>query len=302
MNDYIAGFLDGEHEGGQRGFRYGFLCACFLIASLSLLLSIFSGCSYNYSFVEENDALTFFNEDEYFTQGLELRADKEGERFAIGQQIYTPDNKRTSELIENDRPYAGYLYGAYQTDRWHNADHSITYRTELGLVGQGAGGRWVQNNFHDLIDNRRVNGWSNQLENEPTVNFTYEESIYGFTDIFPALPLYTRTYYGGSFGNLRTRTHTGISLVRSRNFGPFSGSLLSGIEGQFRIRELFLDGNTFEDSHSVDKNRVVGIAFWGVEVSWERFFIKYIYRLMTEEFTEQKAGGHNYGSIQIGFR
>ena len=40
--------------------------------------------------------------------------------------------------------------------------------------GPAALGEEVQNNFHRLINGDRVNGWNNQLRNEPGLTLTYE--------------------------------------------------------------------------------------------------------------------------------
>lgn len=305
MVSYPSGFFDGFEGGGS----YGFWAGMRLSALFSVILScLAAGCSasspYKLSIVEQNDALTAFNGDEYYTQGLELKLNNydKGREIALGQQIFTPDNKRTSELIENDRPYAGFLYARYSQDVIKSPETVDQYSITGGLVGQGAGGRWTQNNFHDLIDNNRVKGWSNQLENEPILNLKYEQSNYGWFNAFGTFPLSTRTYYGGSLGNFLTGSHVGTRLDRARDIGPVTVSLFSGIEGAFNLWDITLDGNTFKDSHSVDKNRFVATAFWGVGAQYERFFIEYQYLLITEQFEEQKAGGHNFGSIQIGMR
>src|SRR5437879_11295089 len=45
---------------------------------------------------------------------------------------------------------------------------------DLGLIGPAAGGEFVQNNFHRLIDATPAMGWANQLHNEPTLGLTFE--------------------------------------------------------------------------------------------------------------------------------
>ena len=70
----------------------------------------------------ENDNYLWSSEDRYFTNGLELRysylspssyrnsgfhqAQKSIISFAIGQEIYTPDNTKYSAIQYFDRPYA----------------------------------------------------------------------------------------------------------------------------------------------------------------------------------------------------
>ena len=62
--------------------------------------------------------------------------------LALGQNIYTPDNTETTELIRNDRPYAGWLYLGTGVV-WKNAEVRNSLVLDIGVVGPwsyGAGG------------------------------------------------------------------------------------------------------------------------------------------------------------------
>ena len=87
--------------------------------------------------------------------------------FAIGQNIYTPDDKASTVLIPNDRPYAGYLYGsAFDTvynqllsrDQFHN-------ELQMGMVGSDSYAEQVQTEFHKIIGSELPMGWGNQVYN-----------------------------------------------------------------------------------------------------------------------------------------
>ena len=60
--------------------------------------------------------------------GLKFEAPRLG--YALGQNIYTPNNLRASGMITYDRPYAGYIYfGALLQRRGRSFGHIPTLDT-----------------------------------------------------------------------------------------------------------------------------------------------------------------------------
>lgn len=268
-----------------------------------ILCFCLTACNYNVSLKEENDFFSIPNGDEYYTQGLELGAKKEASdyEYKVGQRIYTPDNKYLTNLQEQDRPYAGYLYMG--GTKFFRIDVNTTnlYSYELGLVGPSAGGEFAQNRIHRLLGNREAKGWGNQLKDEPIINLGFRQEIYGGTEWLPWLPLRTIVYWGYDLGNLLTASETGVRLERIKEWGSWQARLFSGLEGVLKAHDILLDGNTWKDSHSVEKENLVATALVGFEVDYQRYFLSYTYRLMTTEFREQ-PGQHSYGSVQFGKR
>ena len=272
-----------------------------MLGRISLILCFcLAGCNLQWALREDNDAFTKNNSDQYYTQGLELavRQTEEYEYYA-GQKIYTPDDKFSKELEPLDRPYAGYLYGGARHTLGTGPSTDDTYSIELGVVGPSAGGEFAQNNVHDLLGNRRAEGWRNQLKDEPVVNAGYSQSIHGTTgDGFP-LPLQTAVYWGWDVGNFLTASKIGGRLERTYDAEPFNIRTYSALEGQLKLRDITLDGNTWKNSHSVEKDRLVAAWVSGVQVEYDTWYIQYLYRYLTREFKEQKDQ-YNYGSINIG--
>jgi hypothetical protein len=79
---------------------------------------------------------------------------------------------------------------------------------------------------------------------------------------------------------------------------PDSVYLYGDIEGRLVLRNLFLDGNTFHDSQSVDKEPLVGTVRVGI--AWEsgEWRLGYACTLRSKEFDEQPAAQRS-GSIVI---
>ncbi len=152
---------------------------------------------------EENDFFTPDNRDRHYTQGAQLNylspdlsadgmaapmtwlgsllavfqdgSTTTSRRFDlfVGQELFTPQDKRLHNPDPRDRPYAGWLNGGIgfiQDADEQTLDH---LEVQVGLVGPGALGKQTQNNFHLAIDNPESEGWGFQLRNEPTLNFYY---------------------------------------------------------------------------------------------------------------------------------
>lgn len=251
--------------------------------------------------------------------------------YSLGQSIFTPEDKQTRALIPDDRPYAAWLYAGFtlQTlyyDTNHQPADAIrqdTWQLDIGVVGPAALGRQVQNNFHKLIGADQSNGWGNQLHNEPGLNLTFERKWrIGRVKLLeePKLRFDAVPMLGFSLGNVNTYAAAG-GIVRigqdlGNDFGPprirpslpgsesfdledsFGWYLFLGIEGQAVLRNITLDGNTFRDSHSVDKNPFVADFSAGAAIFFHRTRLAYTHVLRTKEFQGQK-GWDQFGAITL---
>ncbi|MGH8528071.1 MAG: lipid A deacylase LpxR family protein, partial [Gammaproteobacteria bacterium] len=187
--------------------------------------------------IEENDDLTF-NGDKHYTQGVRLSyihpddktprwghwlADKlpafglrvQASRigFTLGQSIYTPDDLRAEGLVEDDRPYAGWLYGGIILQREgitskHEVPVLDSYQFQTGVIGPESMGETVQHWWHDSTGFIIPRGWEHQLKTEPGFVFKhlrqwkYSTGPSDFGAEF--LP-----HIGGSLGNVATFANAG---------------------------------------------------------------------------------------------
>lgn len=255
----------------------------------------------------------------------DVRAGRIG--FALGHNIYTPEDTDARALVVDDRPYAGWLYGAVslhaETSRRLGAlkvDTLDSVELNLGIVGPQAYAADVQNIVHDAIGVSRANGWDNQLENEPALAIFFERKWRpaairhdGFeVDIIP--------HAGGSVGNVFTLANAGGTLRFGQgldlDFGPphirptlsgleavgsgnrFGWYLFAGAEGRAVLHNIFLDGNTIASSHSVSKKTFVGDFQLGAAVIFRGIRIAFTHVLRTREFDGQ-PGGDRYGTLSV---
>lgn len=248
--------------------------------------------------------------------------------FAIGQNIYTPENIETTAYVPGDRPYAGWLYGevaAYIHSKGELLGHDIDALDSLalnfGVVGPSAFGGDAQNLVHDIRNIPRANGWDHQLKDEPALNIMMERKWRPASWKIGPVEWDTIPFVGGSLGNVFTLANGGVMFRLGQNleedFGPphirpsFSGVgavdrqgfyswyFFAGAEGRYVARNIFLDGNSFRDSHSVDKKPFVGDFQVGVAGRLGMLTVAYTQIFRTKEFYGQDKPDR-YGVISLG--
>lgn len=259
--------------------------------------------------------------------------------LSLGQNIYTPENKTAKTLVPTDRPYAGWLYAGFALQstvvgaRGAHPPEPLrqdTFQIEVGIVGPSALGRQAQNGWHEFIGVPKARGWSNQLHDEPGVVLTFERKWRALrTPLLegaggPALEADMVPVVGVSLGNVLTAATAGVQFRVGRglasDFGPprirpalpgsdafetdgrFGWHLFAGIGGEAVARNIFLDGNTFRRSHSVERNLAVADFQLGASATYDRHRVSLIHVFRTPEFSRQK-NWHQFGALSwsVGF-
>lgn len=252
--------------------------------------------------------------------------------WALGQDMFTPAAKTIDTLIPNDRPYAGWLYLAFGLNgREHIEEpgendievlHSLEYN--IGIVGPSAAGKQVQDTIHDARGLARFAGWANQLRDEPGVKITYERK-WRFGSIRNTL-CKSRcdliAHLGATVGNVQTYVNGGFEVrygdVLPDDFGtspirpggnsdaPIAGKrsgfikknwhLFMAANGRVVARDIFLDGNTWKDSHRIDKHRLVADVAYGAVWAFDSFSVSYFKVARSREFVGQ-VGTQRFGGL-----
>jgi lipid A 3-O-deacylase len=288
----------------------------------------FRGCTV--SLVVENDLVS--GTDRNYTSGVALRlTSSEGDvpdlvsraaapfiapgarlraTYAIGQNLYTPENIETATPDPDDRPYGAWLYGS--VGLLADAGDSLTsLELSIGVVGPMALGEETQTRVHEAIGSPKPLGWDSQLDNEPALLLTAEHKwqtrligrLFGFgLDVAP--------YVGGAVGNVFTYADAGLTfrlgLDLPKDYGPprvqpsSAGSgyfspvsttggayLFAGVEARAVLHNIFLDGNLLSDSPSVDRKTAVGDFYTGFAVNYGDVRISYTHVFRTPEFDGQ---------------
>lgn len=254
--------------------------------------------------------------------------------FSLGQNIYTPQDTAARALIPTDRPYAGWLYLA-TTFQTRDADRQDTFDVQLGLVGPYSFAEQTQDLVHRARDISTAQGWDNQIRSEPGLVLAYERVLrYRLGGAIHGLSADLLPRFGGAIGNIATYASAGAQLRAGWNLPPdfgysvirpggttqvdslrdryggdppalarsrgFSAYLFAGADGRAVLRDIFLDGNTFRDSHDVDRELLVGDLMAGITLGYGGFKLSLAKVLRTREFDGQPHD-HRFGSITLSY-
>lgn len=243
--------------------------------------------------------------------------------FTFGQNLYTPSNIGIAQNQEDDRPWAAWLYGsiglATVTD-----NHLDELEFTAGVVGPEALGEQTQKLIHNHVTDSPIpKGWKNQLEFEPGLIVSWRRRWpVWYTQNIADFRLRIEPDINVSLGNVYTYAGTGATVT----FGPYkdrlqdtpprvqpamagtgffdspdrklSWYLFAGLQGRAMGRNIFLDGNTFKDSHDVDKKHFVADANAGFALTFDDYRLSYTANYRSKEFDGQQDDSV-FGSITL---
>ncbi len=247
--------------------------------------------------------------------------------FALGQNIYTPVDTETAVLITDDRPYAGWLYLGVGVV-WKDAQVRNSLILDVGVIGSWSYAEQTQRQIHDLRGFESPKGWDNQLNDEVGFTLSYQR-----TWRWPpharrsGLDWEVLPHAGVALGTVRTHANIGSEVRFGLNLPDDFGTAAIGpaattstpvdgyqaaarsrfdlglyffarAEGRAVGRNIFLDGNTFSDSHSVGSNVFVADLSAGAAVNYKNTKLAYALVYRTEEFDEQERG-QVFGTLSL---
>ena len=251
--------------------------------------------------------------------------------LALAQEMYTPADRRRTDLILDDRPYAGWLYGAMSLhtvsgiNAFGFAEMLDSIELNMGIVGPHAYGQQAQDLVHDIRVIDRFDGWRNQLKDEPGLLLMYERKWRGKPrSTWPAnLEFDMVPHMGASIGNVLSHVNLGGAFRYGYHlpwdFGPpslikgmrtldarrrregWSWYGFAGAEGRYVAHNIFLVGNTWRRSHSVDREPLVADLSLGLAFERGPFKIAYTGVLRTREFAGQ-PDNTRFGSISLSWQ
>lgn len=267
--------------------------------------------------------------------------------ISLGQLMFTPVDAQATEVVEDDRPYAGYLYATFG---YHTRDDAQldTIEVSLGIVGPASYAKETQDVIHDVRGIEKFRGWDNQLNNEPVFQLLYEHKRrFRFgrlasqwkppdwldSNWYPRHDLIS--HFGTNIGNAAVYANVGFEYriglglpddfgsgalrpggdnsapgrrdsrnkaeeKRPRLFNESSFHLFASFDGRAVGRDIFLDGNTFVHSHSVNKKWLVGDVSLGFGLIYHRWKFSMARVWRSQEYDDQQEP-HVFGSISLSY-
>ncbi|MBN1272328.1 MAG: lipid A deacylase LpxR family protein [Candidatus Aminicenantes bacterium] len=246
--------------------------------------------------------------------------------ISLAQKIFTPEDIKETDLIENDRPYAGITYMVFGIQS-RDSFRMDTLNIQIGILGPHSYAENMQSFIHKILGDKLPQGWDNQLKDELIINISYgtkrkwisEGHIQGFSgELIPHLRGTMGNGYTGldagaelrigwnipdDFGTYLIKRGGGIPAVpntprlRNQRYG-FGLYVFAAVFGQAVMRDIFLDGNTFRKSHHVEREKFYGTGALGVGVTLGRVKVGYSAVWQSKRFVYQTKP-HVYGAIHF---
>jgi hypothetical protein len=194
------------------------------------------------------------------------------------------------------------------------------------MVGPASLSEEIQNTFHKTFGMDRVNGWNNQLGNELGINVKYTQKWKYHGKSFGDYEGSFIPFSSAEIGNITMNASTGFSArfginipkdygLSSINIGNDPGIPVYGEYKNMRTqpwsfsinfiaratavgRDIFLDGNTFSDSHSINKNVLVGYYGIGFTIRYKNLVLDVMEIESTKQFSGQSKS-HGIGSAIV---
>ena len=238
--------------------------------------------------------------------------------YTLDQMMFTPEDTAAYDPPLTQRPYAGFLYaGLTLSARTSTREEQL--RLQLGTTGPASLAADAQDFVHRLRGFALPRGWHTQLRDEPGLVLSYQRM-----DRVAALssggePIFDlNTNYGGAIGNIFDYADLGFTARLGFNMpadnGPpqieparlgsyfylpqpgLGGYIFAGLQGRAVARNIFLDGNSFQTSRSVDKENFVGELAMGGALTFERFRLSFVHVIRTREYKLQ-TGYDEFGTL-----
>lgn len=285
-----------------------------------------------YAIIVEND--DFDGPGRRYTSGIKhqwLSAEGKGARLArlflfadgddvtrfgagAGHSIFTPDTLGAAAPLAGERPYAGWLYLEAQSVVTRRSGATDILKVAAGVVGPAALGEEAQRTTHRALNFIDPAGWDTQLRNEPGLLVSLDRVWRIGGPEFDVMP-----FAGASLGNVLTEARGGAIVrvgstldltglpARVSPARPSAGAheregvawqVYGGAMGRAVAQNIFLDGNTFRDSLSVDREAFVGEFEAGASLQAGRIALGYAHVWRTREF-QTEIGGHAFGAVTL---
>jgi hypothetical protein len=239
--------------------------------------------------------------------------------FAVSHTLYTPRDITLAVPPADDHPYAAHLSVQwFAVASQANAENTVII--DIGLIGPSAGGAFIQESWHQLLDGETPRGWDAQLNDEIVFAISGQRAVRRAWPSIGPVELDALTHAGLTLGTLRTSASAGATVRAgfglNQAFAPprlrpaigpsslyrpgegFAGYVFAGVGAYGVVRDVFLDGNTFTSSASVDKYFAVADLQAGAAVHAGRYRLAFTYVVRTEQFKGQD-GMQKFGAISL---
>lgn len=215
-----------------------------LFAFISTFLTAQQKFSKEISFVNDNDLYASIERDQYYSNGMffsyrYLASDfkkysKKIYEIQAGHEIYSPFRSTVISPLQHDRPFAAHLFGSFGVTRVYKSEKIFKTRLLVGIVGENALGKELQEFIHDIYNFRTPIGWRYQIQDVFSVNVD--------------------ALYIDALGTDDSE-HVDINFVGKARLGFTFNEISAGFKGRFGFKKLQpLDNSIAFNTHLNNDN------------------------------------------------
>tara|TARA_B110001469_G_C9641479_1_gene322701 strand:- start:409 stop:1308 length:900 start_codon:yes stop_codon:yes gene_type:complete len=264
----------------------------------------------------------YFMMDHYYSSGIFLQYGKQLRNtdslndtlpkkyvlWELGQEIYTPSLRYTSNSAVYDYPYGGWtsLKLTFQKELSKNKQHQ--WGIQLGATGDASGAQWMQNTYHRLVLGLPELPWTDEVPQAFHLNV--------FADTFKRWYLHeqvaVQSHVFGTVGSQKISGGAALGFVLGKQTVLSKGGnvlidqqqgdgLYFGVRLQYIAHDYMLSGSLFNDNAPftlpVNPFRAMFEAGYAIRKNDWRFAFTYFTRSPDNKVQPQQ--GHHYLNITL---
>lgn len=287
------------------------------------------------SFITDNDLYVSIVRDRYYTSGIFLgykylsktkneSLEKKIIEWQLRHEMYTSYLSTVTNILQHDRPFAGYLYGNFGINRVYKNQQILKTSVQLGVIGSSAMAKEVQQFIHDIYGFKKAVGWEYQVENALALNFKtdYIKPIFTTKENSFDVTWLNNINVGTVYTNASTGFYSRIGLKplqKLTNSIAFGTNLNNEQNNSYREVESFFYINpmisyslydatlqgSFLNTNSQVTKELMPFVFnieLGLKFTANRFNFGYSFNYNTSKSKELRyTYGHKYGTISINY-
>ena len=211
----------------------------------------------------------YFMMDHYYSSGIFLQYGKQlrasdsinntGPKkyllWELGQEIYSPSLRYTSNTAVYDYPYGGWTSLKLTFQREISERKQKQWGIQLGVTGDASGAQWMQNTYHRLILNLPELPWTDEVPQALHLN-VFADS-YKRWNLNQQLAIQSHIF--GTIGTQKISGGAALGLVLGKQMVLSKGGnvlidqeqgdgLYFGVRLQYIVHDYMLSGSLFNDN------------------------------------------------------
>jgi hypothetical protein len=305
-----------------------------LFAFITTFIAAQQKFSKEISFLNDNDLYASIERDQYYSNGMFLSyrylasdfgaLSKKIYELQVGHEIYSPFRSTVISPLQHDRPFAAHLFGSFGVTRVYKSEKILKTSLLVGLIGEDALGRELQEFIHDIYNFRAPIGWRYQIQNMLSLNVnalyidalgTDESERYDINFVGKArLGLTFNEISGGFKGRIGFKKLQPIdnSIAFNTHLNNDNTDHVRGVESFLYYEttlsliayDATIQGSLFNDNSPITftPNLFQFDVELGYRFTSNRWNFGYAFHFQSNERQNlRNDGGHFYGRIFLGF-